>query len=352
MAEKRGKAYILNQKIDHEFNAAGKAMQDVFCVFKENGVKIMPGVPKSAPKYLKVLDIPILLFYLLIVLGKRDYCIFSFPENHFKIKLISRLSKIRKVNTVCFINDINSIRDGNFDKPEVQALIRRDMELIGSASIIMAPNNNSRKFLISQGITSQIISVGTWDYLMEENVEIFNAIHKTGEKWLIAFAGNLDKAPFINQLDQVSSEQITFQLWGKSNNPIMESRECRYMGSMAPEELPLAVSKCHFGLVWDGISVHSCEGGLGEYLKYNNSHKCGLYLASGLPVFVWEESGLADFVKENQCGYVIQNLDEIDAILQNMTEQEYETLLSHVQAVSQNVRKGYYLKQALEACFL
>ena len=136
------KAYILNQKIDKDFNAAGKAMRDVFRVFTENNVRVMPGVSKDAPKYLKVFDIPILIFYMIFVLGKGDYCIFSYPENAFKIKLLKFLAPIKKVNIVCFINDINSIRDGNFDNPEVKELIRRDMDLIGSAKIIMAPNNN------------------------------------------------------------------------------------------------------------------------------------------------------------------------------------------------------------------
>lgn len=351
MKNKKKKAYILNQKIDREFNAAGKAMRDVFKVFTENGVKIMPGVPKDAAKWLKIFDIPILMFYMIFVLGKGDYCIFSYPENHFKIKLLKKLAPIRKVKVVCFVNDINSIRDGNFDKPEVKELIKRDMELIGSASIVMAPNKNSKAFLESQKITANILTVGTWDYIMEDEFSMGNVTHKEDEKWILAFAGNLNKAPFIEQLDEVAGDNLKFHLWGNYDKTIENGSCIEYMGSVSPEELPHYIAGCHMGLVWDGVSVHACEGGLGEYLQFNNSHKCGLYLASGLPVFVWKRAGLADFVEENQCGFAVESLDEITEILEKLTKEEYEKLLVNVKRVSENVRKGYYLKKVLDEMF-
>lgn len=352
MNNAKKKAYILNQKIDHEFNAAGKAMSDVFEVFTRNGVKIMPGVPKTAPKLMKILDLPILIFYLLVILGKDDYILYSYPENKLKIKLIRKLAPIRKVKVVCFINDINSIRDGHFDDPKIQALIREDMGYIGCANIVMAPNENSKKFLTEQGVTSQIISVGTWDYLIRDDGFLNGArVHTAGERWKIAFAGNLNKAAFITQLDEVKGDNIFFKLWGNCDHEIDNSANHEYLGSVSPDELPHYVTACHVGLVWDGVSVHECSGGLGEYLQYNNSHKCGLYLACGLPVFVWKNAGLADFVEKNRCGFAVESLDEISDILQTMTEAEYEELRANVKIVSANVKRGYYLEKALEQMY-
>lgn len=345
------KAYILNQKIDREFNAAGKAMRDVFKVFTENGVKVMPGVSKDASKILKIFDLPILCFYMLFVMGKGDYCIFSYPENTIKIKLLKKLAPVKKVNVVCFINDINSIRDGHFDDENVKKAIEKDMSLIGSANIVIAPNKNSKKFLQEQGIKSNIITVGTWDYIMEEAFDIRNVYHEQGKKWVVAFAGNLDKAPFINSLHEVKGNNLKFKLWGNCRSEIPNNDFCEYMGSVSPEELPFYVCGCNIGLVWDGTSVHGCEGGLGEYLQYNNSHKCGLYLASGLPVIVWKRAGLADFVLENKCGFVVESLDEIPGILEKMSEAEYIELIKNVNGVSENIRKGYYLKKSLEEMY-
>ncbi|MGN0160515.1 MAG: hypothetical protein ACI4AQ_03915 [Lachnospiraceae bacterium] len=346
------KAYILNQKIDQEFNAAGKAMSDVFEVFTANGVKIMPGVPKSAPKFMKILDLPILIFYLLVVLGRGDYCIYSYPENKLKIRLMERFAKVRKVKVVCFINDINSIRDGHFDDPKVQELIREDMRYINAASIVLAPNENSKKFLKEQGIDAQIISVGTWDYIIHEDIPTKDEVKVDFQyPFKVAFAGNLNKAPFIHQLNEFQSDKVSFVLWGNCDRTVKESNNCTYKGSVAPQILVQEVESCDFGLVWDGISVHACEGGLGEYLQYNNSHKCGLYLAAGIPVFVWKNAGLADFVYKNQCGFAVENIDEMISILENLTCDEYQRILRNVQKVSRNIREGFYLKQALNRMY-
>lgn len=354
------KAYILNQKIDKEFNAAGKAMRDVFEVFTNNGVKIMPGVPKTAHKIFKILDFPILIFYMIFVLGKGDYCIFSYPENIAKIKLLKKLAPVRGVKVVCFINDINSIREGNFDHPDVKANIERDMDIINCASIVMAPNKNSKEFLSSHGVDANILTVGTWDYIMDSNPRNDSDTQKAdiqendiNDKCKIAFAGNLNKAPFIEKFDDIDYQNINieFIVWGNYDGDIPTSSHMIYKGSVAPEKLPFETAKCDFGLVWDGVSVHECEGGLGEYLRYNNSHKCGLYLASGIPVFVWRNSGLADFVKSNECGFLIDNLDQIPQIIANMTKDDYENVMKNVKVVSENIRKGYYLKRVLEEMF-
>ncbi len=352
MVKSKTKAYILNQKIDNDFNAAGKAMQDVFDVFTHNGVKIMPGVPKSAPRIFKILDFPILVFYMICILGKGDYCIFSYPENVHKIKLLKKLAPIRGVKVVCFINDINSIREGNFEAPDVKANIKRDMDIINCASIIMAPNKNSKKFLEEHGVSGKILTVGTWDYIMSQNPSACE--DKAGRKSEnapinIAFAGNLNKAPFIEKLDALDYKDmdIVFNVWGNYDAVLPENEHLVYRGSVSPKELPFQTAKCDYGLVWDGVSIHTCEGGLGEYLRYNNSHKCGLYLASGIPVFVWKYSGLADFVSRSKCGFLIESLDEIPDIIKSVNRQQYNEMLENVRKVSENIRNGYYLKRVL-----
>ena len=56
----------------------------------------------------------------------------------------------------------------------------------------------------------------------------------------------------------------------------------------------------NFGLVWDGTSLDGCNGRYGEYLKFNNPHKTSLYLSCGIPVIIWKEAALADFVEEHK----------------------------------------------------
>ncbi|MCR5216871.1 MAG: hypothetical protein K6C69_08000 [Lachnospiraceae bacterium] len=342
--------YMIGQKVDYANNGGSKAMQDVYQVFSRIGIRFIPGVPKAAPKVFKAFDLITLCWYFLFILRKEDYLLFIFPDNELKLRFVYGLAKMKKVKVICFINDVNSIRDGHFDDPATSALIRKEMELIGRADIILAPNKGAEAFYRSQGIRSRIVNVGCWDYLLEVEKKPKLTILDPTSFVPIAFAGNLDKAPFVHHLEDIKElERIRFELWGKSSQGVMRTEHVIYHEVLTPRELIDKVSECYFGLVWDGTGVHACSGGLGEYLKYNNSHKCGLYLAAGLPVFVWSQSGLSYFVKETGCGYTIDSLDDIPAIIKRLTKdpKEYITLCTNVGKVSKKIQSGEYLKKAM-----
>ncbi len=101
-------------------------------------------------------------------------------------------------------------------------------------------------------------------------------------------------------------------------------------------------------MVWDGDSAHTCSGMYGEYLKINNPHKASLYLASNFPIIVWSQSALADFVKRNDCGIIIDSLFEIAGALENMDEERYQQFLENSRKIGEKIRQGHYLKTALK----
>lgn len=364
------KIYILDQRRDNEkHNAVGKAMTDVFAMMKDCKVKTMPGVPKDSHKALKTLDLLILGFYSIFILGKKDYCIFVYHDNAVKIKLLKKLKSFRKFKVICMVNDVNSIRSDGLYSEKRKADIDRDFELIASADIILAPNMGSVNYMKERGIKAQMVPVGVWDYLMDESMgskcdenaaiagcaiqSLLKGNSSVGDfitkrRWKVGFAGNLGKSEFLDEIDNVYDESVEYHLWGDTEGKEFKNNGVIYEGSVSPNVLPLELSeKCNFGLVWDGKKADSVEGGYGEYLRFNNSHKCGCYLASGIPVFVWKESGMSHFVKETGCGFVIGGLQDIPKILSVMSNEDYENLCENVKNVSAKVREGYYLKNAL-----
>ena len=88
----------------------------------------------------------------------------------------------------------------------------------------------------------------------------------------------------------------------------------------------------------------------GEYLKMNNPHKASLYLASGFPIIVWRQSALADFVRKNSCGILVDSLFEIADILDSISNDEYEELIRNSKKIGDNICNGHYLKTALDKC--
>ena len=103
-----------------------------------------------------------------------------------------------------------------------------------------------------------------------------------------------------------------------------------------------------FGLVWDGTSVDSCLGLYGGYLKYNNPHKVSLYLTAMLPVIVWSNSAMADFVTKNKLGITVDKLEDISKKIAELTEEEYKEMINNAKNVSNSLKQGKYLSKAIE----
>lgn len=103
-----------------------------------------------------------------------------------------------------------------------------------------------------------------------------------------------------------------------------------------------------FGLIWDGPSIETCEGTYGSYLKFNNPHKTSLYISSGLPVVIWRQAALADFVLQNKIGIVIDNLNQLDSALDSVSQQKYKEIKSNTLVIAERLRTGYYTKKAVD----
>ncbi len=73
-----------------------------------------------------------------------------------------------------------------------------------------------------------------------------------------------------------------------------------------------------------------------------------MYLAAGIPVIIWEEAALANFIKKNHCGITIKSTDEIRNIIDNMLDEEYETLKANACKIGGKLRRGYFLKSAMK----
>ena len=93
--------------------------------------------------------------------------------------------------------------------------------------------------------------------------------------------------------------------------------------------------------------MDACTGDFGEYLKYNNPHKTSLYIRSELPVIIWEQAALADFVRANGIGLCVSSLAELDAVLSSVTPEQYVAMKQRTAEISRRLSQGYYIQKAL-----
>ena len=99
--------------------------------------------------------------------------------------------------------------------------------------------------------------------------------------------------------------------------------------------------------MWDGKSIDECGGEFGQYMQYNNPHKTSLYLASKIPVIVWEKAAIAEFIRENHLGIQVGSLREIPEKLAALTGETYDEMLQNVSAMGEKLRKGEMLRKVL-----
>ena len=283
------------------------------------------------------------------VLNKNDIIVLQFPLLWKSLKKQIRMRFLKKKNFKAYllIHDIESLRKNkirtfsDFKHSIIHSL--QNKTVLDRVDGIIAHNNKMKLELVKMGISAEkIVALEIFDYLIPD----FNR-NKTYVKDKIFLAGNFDirKTKYARNLP----EKPEFEIYGINFEHDNLPNNVHYKGAFSPDELPNHLQG-GFGLVWDGDSSDTCSGMYGEYLKINNPHKASLYLASNFPIIVWSQSALADFVKRNDCGIIIDSLFEIAGALGNMDEERYRQLIENSRKIGEKIRRGHYLKKALEEC--
>lgn len=140
-----------------------------------------------------------------------------------------------------------------------------------------------------------------------------------------------------------------FELYGKrfEEDKIKDKTLFKFKGFVPSDQLIEQVS-AHFGLIWEGDSIHTCSGDFGIYLRVNNPHKVSLYIRCNLPIIIWKEAALASFVAENKIGVCIDSLEELDSILSSISAESYNEMVRNIKEINKKIASGYYCKRAVE----
>ena len=280
-------------------------------------------------------------------LGAGDELVIQFPIIHhtFFISRLIKQAQKRGAKFYLLIHDVETLRHAAGSEVKFRHKVRnyfQEKKALMSVDGIIVHNDIMKKVLVSQGVPAdKMVSLEIFDYLIP-NFEEKTAPQKDQP---IIVAGNLNpaKSGYLYNLP----EQPAYNLYGVGYDESRALKNTSYFGSFMPDDLPAALEGS-FGLVWDGDSSETCQGSYGNYLRFNNSHKASLYLASGFPVVVWKESALAHFILEKSCGIAVASLHDLEAALENLTEKEYADLSENARRIGKDLREGYHLRSALK----
>jgi len=276
-----------------------------------------------------------------------DQLLIQFPMLHhsfFTTRLVRKIQR-RGVQVYFIIHDLEALRYANLDTVPLKHKIRvhlQESSLLKVADGVIAHNPIMKSVLVEKGLPKhKLVSLEIFDYLIP-NYQEKDGLSKDQP---IIVAGNLaqEKAGYLYQLPA----RPAYNLYGVGFDESRALENEAYFGSFLPDELPAALEG-GFGLVWDGDSAETCSGVFGVYLRYNNSHKASLYLASGFPLVVWKQSALSHFVLEKNCGVAVESLHDLKNTIENLSDADYQELVANAKNIGKKIRDGFYLTSALK----
>lgn len=214
-------------------------------------------------------------------------------------------------------------------------------ELVKLFDGLIVPSENFKEKLVKElEFEGPVIAQGPFSYHY-----YYDAPTPSFEKQVI-FSSTVINQGFLENLP----EEWPILLYGdQPNESILNHSNVDYKGSFRTTELPNHLPG-GFGLVWDSDTYPGVIGERGEYTRLNYPHKMSLYLAAGLPLFVWEEAAVANWVVSNHLGYAIADLSEIKPYLDEVNERIYSEMQNNALRIGSLIRRGIYVKSAaLEA---
>lgn len=340
------------QRRESDFNAGSKARADCDAILVSEGYEPLIANleidPSQQPLKKVLLQFTRKTEWKKSIAGVKpgDTVAIQYPVRNHTIFFGSVLKALNKrgVKTVGIIHDLESLRKAIDKNIPAVSKLRFSLEEVSALkyfSMIIVHNEHMKKAIheMFDVPMEKMVSLHIFDYLYEGSSE-----GKAVQEGPVIIAGSLDKnkAGYVYHLP----ENVPVELFGANlDENFTFTENITYKGKVPPDELP-SLLKGSFGIVWDGPAAETCEGVFGEYLKVNNPHKASLYLASGLPLIVWSQSALADYVKKHGCGICVDSLGEIAAAVQALSAEQYAEIVKNVAAFGALVRSGHYLKKA------
>lgn len=252
------------------------------------------------------------------------------------MKLLAAECRRRGVNVVMLLHDLQCLRFG---------ITTDEVDMLGYASTALVHTDSMKDKLRELGVTCPLKVITLFDYYSDDQMHPLADMAKRKNE--VVFAGNLQKSGFLPKLYSYDGNQsIKFKLYGMLGIlDFSAKKNFEYCGSFQPDK----TGAIHggWGLVWDGDDITSCTGNMGQYLRYNSSHKNSLYLACGLPLIVWEGAALAETVKRKGIGITVSTLHDLDKRLEVITDEEYANMTNNARRIGEQLRKGRYLTDAL-----
>lgn len=266
-----------------------------------------------------------------------DIVVFQFPTWNaleFDEALLKRLKLYKGLRIIIWVHDMQSLM---FESNRY--LLKRQIEILNQANLLILPSQNMADFLRSEGLTvEKIVLQKMWDFPVTVDY-IFTPKFKK----IINFAGRpIPKTHKWDFLKEWNYKAVELRITGEKED-WAQGKNISFMGWFNDDTLMVnALRKSGgFGLLWSE-DPYWCE-----YMKLNANYKLSAYLAAGIPVVVNSCIAEKDTIVRKNLGLVVDSLDEAVERIANMSEEEYNKMVADVAVFSELIRQGYFTKKVL-----
>ncbi|HEL2437386.1 TPA: sugar transferase [Streptococcus suis] len=261
--------------------------------------------------------------------GNGDVIIFQAPSwngTHFDHEYIKRLKIYAGIKIVIFIHDIPPLMfSSNF------YLMEKTIEMYNMADLIIAPSQKMLDLLYQHGLrVTNTLLQNMWDHKTDIWLE------KPAFQRVLNFTGNPQRFHFVDDWQFATP----LNLFAPEYYPT-KPNNVAYQGWKYSLSLLQELNKNGgFGLVWS-------QGEDAEYYNLNVSYKLSTYIAAGLPVIAPRSLSNAHYISEYKLGFLVDSLEEANAIVSTITEEEYRSLLDSLWNFRELITKGYFAQKLL-----
>lgn len=332
---------ILTEEAKAKSFAIAKARTDIDHIIRQSGAFRVIGMGStSRVGFMRVLKRYYDVYSLRLRLGRHDRVFFQFPWIHNNKREFYRHLFGSGAEVSCVIHDLDSLRSSGKGRDE-------ELQVLAKCRHIIAHTPAMKRFLVDAGIAADRIEcLYLFSYLTDDPVHTL----APKDPARVIFAGNLTKSRFTDRLGEIAGSGVSFNLYGNKDHELRPAAGVSYKGKFAPDH-PASIEG-NWGLVWDGDSVDTCSGDYGTYLRYNSSHKISLYLSLGIPVILWEESSLRDYITRHRLGIAVKSLRDLPGAIGSLPSAQLADIRKHAADFAPRLRDGSTFGQLIRAAVM
>lgn len=280
---------------------------------------------------------------MIFCIKKGDIVFLQYPVKKY-FSFICHIAHLRHAKVWAVIHDLGSMR-------RRKLTVAKEIKRLNGADSIIASNEVMAGWLRHNGYKGQLGALGLFDYRSISPIPSTSRPSPYQDAPTLVYASAIAMRKNAFLLEMMShSWGFHLDVYGNCENmpQLKETEHLHLHGFMDADKFISDISG-DFGFVWDGDSLESCTGSFGEYLKWNSPHKVSFYLRAGLPVIIWKEAALASLIEKEHVGFCISSINELDQLLQSISQEEIAEMKANARKVAQRLAEGDYLKQALTA---